>query len=168
MTCLKFPRKGARASPDSPPRCLFLPPPPVPEAKERDEDFLVPCPQWTKEYACVLGRLQDFSQHHVFPVGLLLFICSVLSNSSQPHGLQHARLREAFTISWSLLKLVSIELMMPSSHLILCFPLLLLSSIFPSISVMKMPGESPSPNVVTTRNVTRHGHMSPGWQNHPS
>ena len=136
MTCLKFPRKGARASPDSPPRCLFLPPPPVPEAKERDEDFLVPCPQWTKEYACVLGRLQDFSQHQVFPVGLLLFICSVLSNSSQPHGLQHARLREAFTISWSLLKLMSIELMMPSSHLILCFPLLLLSSIFPSISVV--------------------------------
>ena len=37
------------------------------------------------------------------------------------------------TISWSLLKLMSIESMMPSNHLILCCPLLLLSSIFPSI-----------------------------------
>ena len=35
--------------------------------------------------------------------------------------------------SWSLFKLVSIELVMPSSHLILCRPLLLLPSIFPSI-----------------------------------
>ena len=40
-----------------------------------------------------------------------------------------------FTISDSLLKLMSIELMMPSSHLILCHPLLLLPSIFPSIRV---------------------------------
>ena len=37
--------------------------------------------------------------------------------------------------SWSLLKLVSIELVMPSNHLILCHPLLLLPSIFPSIRV---------------------------------
>ena len=41
----------------------------------------------------------------------------------------------SFTISWSLLKLMSIELMMPSNHLILCHPLLLLPSIFPSIRV---------------------------------
>ena len=37
--------------------------------------------------------------------------------------------------SLSLLKLMSIESVMPSNHLILCFPLLLLHSIFPSISV---------------------------------
>ena len=36
---------------------------------------------------------------------------------------------------WSLLKLISIELVMPSNHLILCRPLLLLLSIFPSIRV---------------------------------
>ena len=36
-------------------------------------------------------------------------------------------------ISWSLLKLMSIESVMPSNHLILCHPILLLSSIFPSI-----------------------------------
>ena len=40
-----------------------------------------------------------------------------------------------FTISWSLLKLMSIESMMPSNHLILCHPLLLLSSVFPSIRI---------------------------------
>ena len=37
--------------------------------------------------------------------------------------------------SWSLLKLTSIELVMPSNHLILCHPFLLLPSIFPSIRV---------------------------------
>ena len=41
----------------------------------------------------------------------------------------------SFAISWSLLKLMSIELMMPSNHLILCRPLLFLPSIFPSIRV---------------------------------
>ena len=41
----------------------------------------------------------------------------------------------SITNSWSLLKLMSIELMMPSNHLILCHPLLLLPSIFPSIRV---------------------------------
>ena len=49
----------------------------------------------------------------------------------QPHGLQHIRL----PISQSLLKLMSIESMMASNHRILCFPLLLLPSIFPSIGV---------------------------------
>ena len=38
-------------------------------------------------------------------------------------------------ISWSLLKLMSIELVMPSNHLILCHSLLLLPSIFLSIWV---------------------------------
>ena len=46
--------------------------------------------------------------------------------------------RQAFlsiTNSWNLLKLMSIESVMPSNHLILCYPLLLLPSIFPSIRV---------------------------------
>ena len=38
-------------------------------------------------------------------------------------------------ISWSLLKLMSIDFVMPSNHLILCRPLLLLPSIFPSLRV---------------------------------
>ena len=41
----------------------------------------------------------------------------------------------SFTISWSLLKLMFIESVMPSNHLTLCCPLLLLPSIFPSIRV---------------------------------
>ena len=41
----------------------------------------------------------------------------------------------SITNSQSLLKLMSIELVMPSNHLILCHPLFLLSSIFPSIRV---------------------------------
>ena len=49
-----------------------------------------------------------------------------------PHGLQHAT---SFTISLSFLKLMSIESVMPSNHFILCHPLLLLPSVFPSIRV---------------------------------
>ena len=41
----------------------------------------------------------------------------------------------SFTLSLNFLKLMSIELVMPSNHLILCHPLLLLPSIFPSIRV---------------------------------
>ena len=41
----------------------------------------------------------------------------------------------SITNSWSLLKLMSIEVVMPSNHLILCHPLLLLPSIFTSIRV---------------------------------
>ena len=41
----------------------------------------------------------------------------------------------SFTISWSLLKLMCIELVMPFNHLIICLPLLLLPSIFPNFRV---------------------------------
>ena len=41
----------------------------------------------------------------------------------------------SFTISWSLLRFMSIESVMPCNHLILCHPLLLLPSVFPSIRV---------------------------------
>ena len=41
----------------------------------------------------------------------------------------------SFTNYWSLLKLISFESVMPSNHLILCPPLLLLPSIFPSIRI---------------------------------
>ena len=46
----------------------------------------------------------------------------------------------SITNCWSLLRLTSIESVMPSNHLIFCFPLLLLPSIFPSIRVF--PNES--------------------------
>ena len=41
----------------------------------------------------------------------------------------------SITSFWSMLKLMSIDSVMPANHLILCYPLLLLPSIFPSIRV---------------------------------
>ena len=70
---------------------------------------------------------------YAIPNSSVQFSCSVVSNSLQPHGLQHARL--PITNSWSLFKLMFIELVMPSNNLILCCPLLLLPSIFSSIRV---------------------------------
>ena len=56
----------------------------------------------------------------------------IVVDSLRLHGLQHARLP---CPSCSLLKLISIESVMPSNHLILCHPLPVLPSIFPSIRV---------------------------------
>ena len=67
-------------------------------------------------------------------MGQLLFSRSVVSNSLHPHWLQRARL-PCPSPSWSLLKLKSIESVMPSNCLALCCPLTLLPSIFPSIRV---------------------------------
>ena len=83
-----------------------------------------------------------------------LFHWSVYSNHdwlsfirlSSVHLLSHARLLASpwtaacqaslsFTNSWSLLKLMSFELVMPSNHLVFCHPLLLLPSILPSIRI---------------------------------
>ena len=63
------------------------------------------------------------------------FSHSVVSDSLRPLGLQHARLPFPSAAPQALLKLMSIELVVPSNHLILCRPLLLLPSIFPSIRV---------------------------------
>ena len=63
------------------------------------------------------------------------FSYSVMSNCWLPHRLQHASLPRSITNSWSPLKPMSLDSMMPSNHLILCHPLLLLPSIFPSIKV---------------------------------
>ena len=64
------------------------------------------------------------------------FSHSAVSNSLQPHG-QQARQASLFnTSSQSLLTLMSIESVMPSNHLILCWPLLLPTAIFPSIRVL--------------------------------
>ena len=58
-----------------------------------------------------------------------------MSDSLQPRGLQHCQASLSITSFHSLLKLMSIMLVMPSNHLILCHPLLLPPSIFPSIMV---------------------------------
>ena len=90
--------------------------------------------------------LQDKVQ--ILPQGYSGFSMSISSlfQSSSVQSLSHVWLfvtpwtttRQSslsITSSWSLLKLMSIKLVMPSNHLILCRPLLLLPSIFPSIRV---------------------------------
>ena len=62
------------------------------------------------------------------------FSCSVTSDSATPQTAAH-QASLSITNSRSLLKLMSIESVIPSNHLILCCPLLLLPSIFPSIRV---------------------------------
>ena len=69
---------------------------------------------------------------------LVQFSHSIMSNSWQPHEQQHTRSPCPSLNSQSLLKLMSIESVMPSNHLILCRPLLLLPSIFPSIRVFSI------------------------------
>ena len=62
------------------------------------------------------------------------FSRSFMSDSLQPHGLQHARL-SCPSPTPGVYSNLSIESVMPSNHLILCRPLLLLPSIFPSIRI---------------------------------
>ena len=68
----------------------------------------------------------------------------------------------SFAISWSLLKYMSIESMMPSNHLILCSPLLLLPSIFPSIRVFswQICGERVADFIFGPSKTTAHGNCS--------
>ena len=62
------------------------------------------------------------------------FSCSVVSDFATPWTAAR-QISLSITNSRNVLKFMSIELVMPSSHLILCHPLLLLLSIFPSIRV---------------------------------
>ena len=79
-------------------------------------------PSWYSAYFfCALFPFFVWSLSYVL---LFATLCTIAS---------HAFL--TFTISWNLLKLMSVESEMPSNHLILCCPLLLLPSIFPSIRV---------------------------------
>ena len=61
------------------------------------------------------------------------FSCSVVSDSLQPHVPAACQASLSITNSQSPPKPMSIELVMPCNHLILCHPLLFLPSIFPSI-----------------------------------
>ena len=79
--------------------------------------------------------LHSPSMPFFFPFSSVQFSRSPVSDSFPPHELQHARPPCPSPNSWSLLKLMSVESVMPSSHLILCRPLLLLLSIFSSIRV---------------------------------
>ena len=67
-------------------------------------------------------------------VGIQFSSVTVISDSAIPWIAAH-QVSLSFTNSWNLLKLMTIESVMPSNHLFLCYPLLLLSSTFPSIRV---------------------------------
>ena len=80
---------------------------------------------------------------HTFPSDNARALCAL---ASSVQSLSHVRLfatpwtaaRQtslSITNSWSLLKLMSIESVMPSNHLILCHPLLFPPSIFPSVRI---------------------------------
>ena len=83
--------------------------------------------------------LQVMSLRHL----LVLFPCLVISDSLQPHGLQHTRPPYPLLSPWvcsnsrplSLSRCKWCHSVMPSNHLIRCPPLLLLTSIFPSIRI---------------------------------
>ena len=78
-------------------------------------------PLWGQSYRAPGGISVQFSH-------------SVMSNSATPWTAA-CQASPSITNSQSLLRLMSIESVMPSNHLILCHPLLLLPSIFPSIRV---------------------------------
>ena len=65
-------------------------------------------------------------------VSSVQFRCSVMSNSFATPWSAARQGALSITISWSLLRLMLIELVMPTNHLILCCPLLFLPSIFPA------------------------------------
>ena len=82
-------------------------------------------------------RQWDILKQRLFLAGLLSsvrFNCAVVSDSATPWTAAH-QASLSITNSWSLLKLMSIELVMPSNHLILCHPFLLPPSVFPNIRV---------------------------------
>ena len=90
---------------------------------------------WTNSGEQWRTRKSGVLQSMVYPSHLHL-CCSVVSDSLWPHELQRACQASLFiTNSQSLLKLMSIELVMPSNHLILWHLLLLPPSIFPNIRV---------------------------------
>ena len=68
-------------------------------------------------------------------VSSIQFSCSVVSNSLRPQLFAACQASLSIPNSRSLLKLISVESVMPSNYLTLCRPLLLPPSIFPSIRV---------------------------------
>ena len=88
----------------------------------------------SQTYSMQVNLFDNETKNNGLGIMLLSFSHSVMSDSLRPHGLQHASL-PCVSISRSSLKLMSIESVMPSNHLIHCHPLLLLPSIFPSIRV---------------------------------
>ena len=77
-----------------------------------------------------LPKKENYAKGSLEP-GSVQFSCPVVSDPATPWTVAH-QATLSITSSWSLLKFMAIESVMPSNHLILCYPLLL-PSIFPSI-----------------------------------
>ena len=86
--------------------------------------------KWIAQHLRIRNKIVSFMK---FPAVVVQLLLCVLFFVTPWTAACQASL--SFTVSWSLLKLMSIESMMPSNHLILYHPLLLLPSIFPSIRV---------------------------------
>ena len=92
---------------------------------------------------CLWGRRESDTTEQLtlslsFTFKLFNCCCSVAQlclDSFQPHGLQHTRLPCPSPSPRACFKLMSIESVMPSNHLVFCHLLLLLPSVFPSIRV---------------------------------
>ena len=84
------------------------------------------------------GRLSACTLCVIFPLTEKILVVVQSLSRVQLFAIPWTEAHQAilsFTLSWSLLKLMSIESVMLSNHLVLCCPLLLLPSIFPSIRV---------------------------------
>ena len=119
--------------------------------------FLTPTLQFHKKYQIFKENKRPCTKCRLLirprkTAGDIIFKCTLPCSVSSVQSLSHVRLfatpriaaRQASLFinnSWSSLKLTSIESVMPSSHLILCLPLLLLPPIPPSIRVFS--NESP-------------------------
>ena len=94
-------------------------------------------PKVSIQEVCQCQQFPSRLVKNLFHLPSVQFSHSVVSDLATPWtAARQASL--SITNSWNLLKLMSIKSVIPSSHLILCRPLLLLSSIFPSIRVFSM------------------------------
>ena len=82
----------------------------------------------------ILNQLKSILKYQYLKIKSMQLSRSIVSDALQPPTAAH-QASLCITNTWSLLKLMSIELVMPSNHLILSFPLLFLPSIFSSIRV---------------------------------
>ena len=96
------------------------------------------CFIWGQKENCSLGDRTSDGSETLLQGGSGCCCCSVAKSRPtlcDPMNCKTHQASLSFTISLSLLKLMPIELVMLSNHLILCSPHLLLLSVFPSISV---------------------------------
>ena len=93
--------------------------------------------KWPRK-SSILGSLSllgntSFSADFFLPHNICCSVTQLCPTLCDPMDCSLASL--SFTVSWSLLKLLSTAWVMPSSHLIFCRPLLLLLTVFPNIRV---------------------------------